>query len=384
MSALLVLCLSIAGFLPLASFRTAAVVEAHLYDRGKATPVVVGAKGSPFLLTLNTLYFRTRIKEKLPVGTRDRIRAFFKGKVIPLHTFHSVRGVPVVGTTLAYFRFRGLTPAEGVLPEMLGDAVLGSRAAEKLHAGPGDAVISDTETVYDISAEYPLKMHVTGVLAPTGTPDDDVIFTDLKTAWIMDGIGHGHANPVASAEQARRLQAEKGKKNPDDAVLFLEAGEVVYNSRLKKYNEVTPGNIQSFHFHGDPAEFPVSALILLPADYEEEVLALSRINLSGDMQAVRPAAVVQEILGILLDVKRVFDGFSLLLLVSTAAFMVLVLSLQVRQRRGEMIILYRIGGGRHAVEALLAMEVGVLLAVSALLAVLLSTGVTALVRAYLA
>ena len=382
MSAILVLCLSIAGFLPLAAFRTASTVEARLYGRGKATPLLAGAKGSPFLLTLNTLYFRTRIKEKLPVGARDRIRAFFKGKVIPLHTFHSVRGVPVVGTTFAYFRFRGLTPVKGVLPEMLGDAVLGSRAAERLHAKPGDGLISDTETVYDISAEYPLKMHVTGVLAPTGSPDDDVIFTDLKTAWIMDGIGHGHANPVATTEQARRLEKKKGKKNPDDAVLFLEAGEVVYNSRLKKYNEVTPENIQSFHFHGDPASFPVSALILVPEDYEEEVLALSRINLSDDMQAVRPTAVVEEILGILLDVKRVFDGFSLLLLISTAAFMVLVLSLQVRQRRGEMLILYRIGGGRHAVEAMLAMEVGILLAVSALLAVLFSAGVEALVRMY--
>ena len=30
-------------------------------------------------------------------------------------------------------------------------------------------------------------MTVTGVLAPTGTPDDDAVLVDIKTAWVIEG-----------------------------------------------------------------------------------------------------------------------------------------------------------------------------------------------------
>ena len=173
--------------------------------------------------------------------------------------------------------------------------------------------------------------------------------------------------------------------NPDDSVLFIESSEIVYNSRLKKYNEITAENLHTFHFHGNPEDFPLSALIVLPDSYEEEVVdLLAGLNLTQDLQAVRPRAVVRDLLDILLDFKRVLDGFSGLVIVSTAAFMVLVLGLQIRQRRGEMTILYRIGGGRHTVQCLLALEVGILLTVSAILALGAALAVAAAIRSWIA
>lgn len=383
MSSIIVLCLTITIFLPLVTFQAVNMVDAKLYDRSMKTPLLVGSKGSPFLLTLNSIYFKTGIKERLRYGALAELKSRYKGVVIPLHTFHSVRGVPVVGTGFDYFSFRGLEPGEGNLPGMLGDAVLGSRAAKVLRARVGGSIISDAESIYDISAEYPLKMRVTGILDPTDTPDDNVVFVDLKTAWVIDGIGHGHENLVARTADAERIDLENPKENPDDAVLFIEASEIVYNSRLKKYNEITLENMHTFHFHGSRDTFPLSAAILVPADYREEVLMLSELNLSKELQAVRPTAIVEEILDILLNMKRVFDGFSALVALSTAAFMVLVISLQIRQRKGEMLILYHIGGGKHLVKTLLGIEVLILVAASTLLALILSTAVLSMARSFL-
>ena len=63
--------------------------------------------------------------------------------------------------------------------------------------------------MYDLSAEYPLKMRVTGILAPTGTPDDLAVFTDVKTAWVIDGIGHGHDDLAATMEEGRNSRPRR-------------------------------------------------------------------------------------------------------------------------------------------------------------------------------
>lgn len=379
MTGILVLSLTLTLFLPMVTFLAVDQVNRHLYARSRTTPILVGSKGSPFLLTFNSLYYKTSVTEPLRYGAYVQLKENLEGTVIPLHTFHSVREIPVVGTSFDYFGFRGLEPAEGTLPRLLGDAVLGASAARRLKARVGGSVISDATSIYDISAEYPLKMRVTGVLKPTGTPDDNVVFVDLKTAWVVDGLCHGHENLGGPA-----IDMDDPAQNPDDAVLFVEASEIVYNSLLKKYNEITPENVHTFHFHGDRDDFPLSAVIAVPATYREEVMSLlTRLNLTRDLQAVRPTEKVQEILNILLDVKRIFDGFSVLVLVSTAAFMVLVVSLQIRQRRGERLILYRIGGGRYTVQALLGLEVLMLLLISLALAVLLSLGALAVIRAYI-
>ncbi|MEZ4472556.1 MAG: hypothetical protein R3F60_17540 [bacterium] len=34
-----------------------------------------------------------------------------------------------------------------------------------------------------------------GTFEPNGTPDDDGVFVDVKTTWVIAGISHGHAPP---------------------------------------------------------------------------------------------------------------------------------------------------------------------------------------------
>ena len=84
---------------------------------------------------------------------------------IPILNKHAARGVPIVGTSLEYFDFRGLHIAAGEGMTRLGDCVLGAAAAEKLGLKPGDKLMSDPENVFDLAGSYPINMHVTGVLA---------------------------------------------------------------------------------------------------------------------------------------------------------------------------------------------------------------------------
>jgi putative ABC transport system permease protein len=164
----------------------------QLTARAESTPLIIGAKGSPLELVLNTLYFRSEFPDPMTFSEVERIRETGLAGAIPMYVrFHS-RGTPIVGTSFDYFEFRGLSMLRGRPLATLGECVLGSRVAASLGLEPGDHVISSPESVFDLAGVYPLKMPVVGILTFSDSADDDAIFVDLKTAWVIEGLGHGH------------------------------------------------------------------------------------------------------------------------------------------------------------------------------------------------
>ena len=116
-----------------------------------------------------------------------------------------------MGTTLGYFEFRGHRIAAGGQMTMMGQCVVGSEAARALGVAPGGYVLSSPENVFDLAGVYPLKMKVAGVLEPTHTPDDVAIFVDVKTAWVLEGLCHGHQD-LTKPEAAAGVLRREGKK----------------------------------------------------------------------------------------------------------------------------------------------------------------------------
>ena len=125
---------------------------------------------------------------------------------------------------------------------MLGECVVGSEVARHLGIVPGSHLTSSPESVFDLAGVYPLKMHVVGVLEPSHSPDDRAVFVDLKTTWVIEGLGHGHQD-LARPEAA-------------DAVLSRDEGGIVANASVVEYTVIDASNVDSFHFHGDRDKYP--------------------------------------------------------------------------------------------------------------------------------
>ncbi len=355
-TALLVACVTITLALPVAVHLLVRRYNRELIERAETTPLIVGAKGSRFDLCLRTLYFGAEEPEYLPAGEADVIREDEerRGTPIPVYARYTAQKRPVVGTTFEYFEFRGLELAEGEWPMTLGECVLGSKVAEELGLGAGDKILTDKTNIYDISQGYALLMHITGVLAESGSPDDHAIFADLKTVWIVDGRCHGHMDIA---------------KTPDPRyVLTRTKGNVVGNPALFVCNEITPGNIDSFHFHGDPATFPITSLIVVPKDDKSATILGGYYNVSKDRQMIVPLEVIGELMGIVFQVEMFFKANFGVVLVSTGLFLVLVVMLSLRIRRREMETMFRIGCSRMTVFWLQAAELVMILGMSAVLA----------------
>jgi len=337
----------------------------HLNARAQATPLLVGAKGSPLELSLNSLYFSLDPPELTTYAEATSIIETGLAEAIPMYVRFKSREQPIVGTSFEYFDFRGLVLSAGRMPALLGECVLGAGAAEALGVGVGDSVVSSPETAFDLAGIYPLKMNVVGVLAPNFTSDDNAIFVDVKTAWIIEGLGHGHqdlADPDASS-----------------AVLNRTEDNIVANASLVQFNEITEDNIDSFHFHGSLDGYPLTGVIAVPKDEKSGVILMGRyLDSDANKQIVRPRDVVEELLDTILTIQQFIVAAVFIVAVATIATASLVFLLSLRLRRREIDTIGKIGGGRWHVASMLLAEVVIVLVLGSMLA----AGLTALTWRY--
>ncbi|MEM9382194.1 MAG: hypothetical protein AAGB93_19725 [Planctomycetota bacterium] len=361
---LLVGCIALALWVPWTAGALARLYDADLRARASSTPLVIGAPGNRYDLTLAALYFRPSELETVTVAEMERLQREGRATFVPLHLRFTARGAPIVATSVEYAEFRGLALREGTDPLRIGEVTLGAGVAEALGLGAGDRLYSDPTELYDISRPPALKMRVAGVYARTGTPDDGAVFCDVRTAWVLEGIAHGH-------QSTAEIEDELVVSRTDDSVSVSGA--------LIEYAEVTPENEASFHYHGDSSILPLTAILALPESRKDGTILKSGINARREHQAVTPTTVVDDLLGVVFRIKAFFDLVGAFLVATTAALVALVFLLSSRLRAAEMRTLDRIGAPRRAALGLVGLEVaGVLL-----LAAAAAGGATALTLALL-
>jgi putative ABC transport system permease protein len=344
-SSILVASIALMLFLPATTRLLVEDSADALAARAARTPLVLGARGSELELVLNTLYFHAESPPAIDNGVLDDAHATGLARFIPVNARFHAQGAPIVGTTLDYLDFRGLKLASGRQMGLLGECVIGASVAARRNLAPGDSVISSPETVFDIAGVYPLKMTIAGVLEPTGSADDEAIFADVRTTWIIQGLGHGHAD-LATAEAS-------------GSVLSRRDDRIIANAAVTQYAEVSRENVTAFHFHGSSERFPLTGVIAVPPDQKSAALLRGRYQSNeAGLQLTLPRAVLADLLDTVFTVQNyVILGLAVLSL-ATAAVITLVFLLSQQLRRGEFRTLSRIGASRGYIALLIASEIG--------------------------
>jgi len=354
----IVLCLAITLWVPMTVRMIVREFEEEIQQRAWSTPLIIGTRGSRIDLVLHGLYFQSVPPSALTMAETSYVRDSGFAAAIPLHlrfrtqTVQRAPAAPIVGSTLEYFEFRGLTIAEGHPLTRLGDCVLGARFAQQSGLRPGDRLLSAPQNAFNLAGDYPLNMRVSGVLNASWSPDDDAVFADIRTTWVIEGIGHGH----------QALSAES-----DDQLLEADGGGPLRaNASVLPYTEITDENEASFHFHGNEADYPVTEVIAVPHDRQSQTLLLGRyvsLKRPGAI-CVKPQSVVSELLAMIFRIEELFRVAAVLSALVTALFLALVIFLSVRLRAPEMRIMKRIGCARGTAALLVGTEVFILLGVA--------------------
>ena len=353
-TATLVACITLIAFLPFSLQLLLKESERQLMSRAARTPLIVGAKGSSLDLVMNTLYFGEDVPELITMAASDRIADTDLALPIPMYVRFKARGNPIVGTTLDYFDFRGLKIAQGRQLAVLGDCILGAKVAESLALKPDDSLVSSPESLFDLAGVYPLKMNVVGVLEKSHTSDDLAVFVDLKTAWVIQGLGHGH-------QDVTKIK---------DPTLILKQTEsnVSATAKLFHYTEITEKNMVSFHFHGNLLAYPIGAVIAVPYDAKSGTILRGRyLSKEETQQIVKPEEVIAGLLQNIFRIKNVLDAVIAVVALATVLAVILVFALSLRLRQREIQTIFKIGCSRLTIVKLMAAEIMIIVLASAVL-----------------
>ena len=347
-------------FLPTGLERLITDSEKQMMERAKAFPLIVGAKGSSTDLVINAIYFQQQEMDQLNMKVGEDLDKTELGYAIPLLTLFKARNFPIVGTNLDYFEFRNLNVEKGRNLQYVGECVIGSGVANELALQVGDSLISSPENYFDMAGVYPLKMKIVGVLSSSGSPDDNAVFTDLKTNWIIMGLGHGHQDVIDLQDPT--------------LVMKRDSGNVRTTAKLFIYNEIDGENMDSFHFHGDTESYPVTAFVFVPEDLKSSAILRGRFE-AGEIpnQVIVPETVVDHLLQSIFRIKHIFNTVFILVGIATLLILILIVTLSLRLRKDEIHTIFTIGSSRYKTFEILGLEMLILVILSAVVAAILYT-----------
>lgn len=168
---------------------------------------VLGARGSKLQLVLNAIFHLEASPGNIPAADAEAIRRHPMIKTaIPIAVGDNLRGFRLVGTIPELFTQVEYAPGRKFALEAGGklfapdakQAVVGSFVAQRLKVKLGDTFRPFHGLTFDPKAEHAEDFTVTGILAPTNTPADRVIWIPLRGLQTMSGHDPKAATDVSA------------------------------------------------------------------------------------------------------------------------------------------------------------------------------------------
>ncbi len=157
---------------------------------------VLGARGSKLQLVLNAIFHLEASPGNVAAADFEAVRRHPMVKTaIPIAVGDNLRGYRLVGTTPELFttveyakdRKFALVAGGKIFAADAREAVVGSFAAQKLGLTVGSTFKPFHGLAYDAKAEHAEVFTVVGILEPTNTPVDRVVWIPLKGLQTMSG-----------------------------------------------------------------------------------------------------------------------------------------------------------------------------------------------------
>jgi putative ABC transport system permease protein len=168
---------------------------------------VLGARGSKLQLVLNAIFHLEASPGNLAFSDYEAIRRHPMVKTaVPIADGDNLRGFRLVGTIPELFSNVEYAPGKKFAVQAGGklfaptakEAVAGSFAAERLRLKVGDKFRPFHGLAFDPKAEHADDYVVTGILEPTNTPMDRVIWIPLEGLQRMSGHDAKYATDVSA------------------------------------------------------------------------------------------------------------------------------------------------------------------------------------------
>ena len=349
------------------------VRDAFASGQGLGYNLIVGAKGSPLQLVLNSVYLVSKpieniswrfYQEFLPADARpDGVAGRYAGsvaKAVPICMGDYFRSFRVVGTNAACFdtltvgdgRPFAFAAGRNFRDDEFFGGVLGGAVAAKLGLAVGDR-FAPTHGADDGLVHDPFT--VTGILARTDTPVDRGVYVNMEGFYLQEG----HAKPVPEGDRGDEAGAEAGK-DPQLSPADGRPAPLPFDQR-----EVTAILVQTASPGGMPPELLAMGL-------------KTAINEDRDGQAAEPVREIRTLLDLFVRPLEL-----LLLLVTTLVVIVSAIGILVSmvgsalERSRDVAVMRALGARRSHVLTAVLLEAIILAVGGGVVGWLLGHGIVA-------
>lgn len=347
-------------------------VERSFSQRSVGYEMLVGAKGSPLQLVLNTVYGIGAPVGNIPYSYYERIASDRMVRLaVPVAVGDMYRGFRVVGTLPSFFteftyqRDLRFELAEGsVFKEGL-QAVLGARAARETGLKIGDTFTP----AHGVSAEEGGEVHeharttVVGIMRETGTPMDRGIYVPLETVWQI------HADELAGSDPRYEGMTEEQIAQMKQLEAMEAEADTAGERSGEEHAHHHEGDSAAAGEEGPDADHAGHAVSSVP-DSLKSVTAVyvslkNKIVFDRFRRAVLDEPVAQAVIPAM-EIKNLFDIVGNINAVLLAiAYMVVLVGLAgvlvsiyntMNERRREIAIMRALGARRRTIFALVVTE----------------------------
>jgi putative ABC transport system permease protein len=311
--------------------------------------ILIGAKGSPLQLVLNTMYHLGTPNGNVPLAVYERLSSDRRIKsMLPMVFGDNVGGYKVIGTTPEFFT--SFQYRKGVSVQMAQgrpfagnhQAVIGADVARALALKVGDSVtIRHGLAETDAGAHEHGKMPVVGILAATQTAIDKGVFATMETVWDIHYHEYEEAQEAAERAAAKeRGEAEHGKHDHD--------GEHNHDGEYDEHEE---------HTHTIPPEWTTITAVVVklksPIFFES---FMRSVNEGTQAQAVMPIREIMTLFAIVGNINGVLVGIAYMVVVIGVCSIVVSVYNTLNERRREIAILRSLGAHRWTILLLILAE----------------------------
>lgn len=320
------------------------VIDRSFRRGAQGYDLVVGPKGSPMQLVLNTVYYLGDPVGKIPhehyvelISHRfqlpdGRVAPPFK-TAIPVCMGGEYLGFPLVATTPEFFelsfmegehyRFReGGGQGRNMETRNIWEAVVGPAAAKAANLKLGDQFQPRHTRGVD-EEECPEEHHpftVVGIFAPTGTPNDRAIFVNIEGFWQM------HEHPSKDAEDQKKPIEDH--KSTEAHPQFISAVLVRLDESDPTLNAAIPRLIEDYRIGGVQV-----------------------------FQAVHPSVEVTKLLeGIIGNVQLVLLILAVLVVVVAGVGILVSIYNSMNERKHDIAVMRALGASRLTVMMIILLE----------------------------
>ncbi len=305
--------------------------------------IIVGAKGSPLQLVLNTMYHVGAPVGNIPLDVYEKLaRDRRVGVMLPMVFGDNISGFRVVGTAPQFFsafeyrKGRRVRVETGRPFAMDYEAVIGSDVAQATGLKLGSTVLM-THGMHEGGEVHDFeRLTITGVLVPTQTAIDRGVFTTLRTVWDAHYREYQHQQEAADALLA---EAEGGETTDYD------------------------------HAHGDDHSNHVKRDSLIPPDFTTITAIAVRlkspvffdsfmrsVNDRTAAQAVLPVREIAELFVVVGNIHGLLLIVSYLVVAVGAISMFIAMYTSLHERRREVAVLRALGAHRRTILGLMLTE----------------------------